>query len=229
MKVLAVGAHPDDIEIFMYGLLSIYKKLGNEVYTMIVTDGSKGGSFSGEILARKRSKEAIDGLKELSPPIFLNLPDGELGAELDHRKIIKENILKIMPDLVITHSKNDYHSDHVSLSIIIERGVSHYIPVLYCDTLMGINFNPNYYIDITDHYESKKKAILKHKSQKPKRFVELFKLMNSYRAAQCNAPIGFFAEAYSFTPSFPFSDIRNILPSPLELRPFHIENQHGFL
>ena len=30
--------------------------------------------------------------------------------------------------------------------------VSHYIPILYCDTLMGINFNPNYYVDITDHY-----------------------------------------------------------------------------
>ena len=100
---------------------------------------------------------------------------------------------------------------------------------MYCDTLMGINFQPNYYVDITDHYESKRRAVLKHKTQKPKRFVELFKLMNSYRAAQCNAPIGVFAEAYSFTSSFPFSDIRNILPSPLDLRPFHIENQHGFL
>ena len=43
MKVLGIGAHPDDIEIFMYGLLSIYKKEGNEVYTMIATDGAKGG------------------------------------------------------------------------------------------------------------------------------------------------------------------------------------------
>lgn len=229
MKVLAVGAHPDDIEIFMYGLLSIYKKEEHEVFTMIATDGAKGGALTGKTLAKKRANEAINGLKKLSSPILLNLPDGELGEELTHRKIIKENILKIMPDLVITHSENDYHSDHSSLSKIIKRTVSHYIPILSCDTLMGINFNPNYYVDITDHYEEKKKAVLKHKTQKPKRFVELFKLMNSYRAAQCNAPIGFFAEAYSFTSSFPFSDIRNILPSPLELRPFDIENQHGFL
>ena len=75
----------------------------------------------------------------------------------------------------------------------------------------------------------KKEAILKHKTQKPQRFVDLFKLMNSYRAAQCNAPKGKYAEAYFFEPSFPFSDIRDILPSPLKLRPFHIENQHGFL
>ena len=229
MKVLAVGAHPEDIEIFMYGLLYIYKKEGHAVYTMIATDGSKGGKITGEKLARERANEAIYGLEKLSLPILLNLPDGELGGELEHRQILKENISKIMPDLIITHSENDYHTDHKSLSLIIRGAVSHYIPILYCDTLMGINFNPNYYIDITDYYELKKEAILKHKTQSPDRFVDLFELMNSYRAAQCNSPKGSFAEAYRFVPSFPFSDIREILPSPLKLRPFHIENQHGFL
>ena len=229
MKVLAIGAHPDDIEIFMYGLLSIYKKEGHQIFTMIATDGAKGGAITGKKLARERVNEATKGLEKLSSPIFLNLPDGDLGGESEHRKIIKENILKIMPDLIITHSENDYHADHKSLSLITKGAVSHYIPVLYCDTLMGINFHPNYYVDITDYYRAKKNAILKHKSQNPLRFVDLFELMNSYRAAQCNAPKGCYAEAYSFIPSFPFSDIREILPSALKLRPFHIENQHGFL
>ena len=229
MKVLGIGAHPDDIEIFMYGLLFIYKKEGHEVYTMIATDGAKGGVGEGKKLAQKRANEAISGLKKLSSPVFLNLPDGELGSELEHRKIIKENILKIMPDLIITHSENDYHEDHKSLSLIIKAAVSHYIPILYCDTLMGVNSNPNYYVDITDYYELKKEAILKHKTQNPYRFVDLFELMNSYRSAQCNAPKGTYAEAYSFIPSFPFSDIREILPLAIKLRPFHIKNQHGFL
>ena len=229
MKVLGIGAHPDDIEIFMYGLLFIYKKEGHEVYTMIATDGAKGGVGNGKKLAQKRANEAISGLKKLSSPVFLNLPDGELGSELEHRKIIKENILKIMPDLIITHSEKDYHEDHKSLSLMTKAAVSHYIPILYCDTLMGVNFNPNYYVDITDYYELKKEAILKHKTQNPDRFVDLSKLMNSYRAAQCNAPKGKYAEAYSFVPSFPFSDIREVLPAPLKLKPFHIDNQHGFL
>ena len=229
MKVLAIGAHPDDIEIFMYGLLSIYKKEGHEVYTMIATDGAKGGAIKGRKLAKQRANEAISALAKLSSPIFLNLPDGELGDELEHTKILKENILKIMPDLIITHSENDYHADHKSLSLITKGAVSHYIPILYCDTLMGINFNPTYYVDITSYHELKKEAVLKHKTQKPHRFVDLIELMNSYRAAQCNAPKGNYAEAYSFVPSFPFSDIREILPAPIKLRPFHIENQHGFL
>ena len=140
MKVLGIGAHPDDIEIFMYGLLSIYKNEGHQVYTMIATDGAKGGATKGRKLANQRANEAISGLAKLSSPIFLNLPDGELGNELEHKKIIKENILKIMPDLIITHSQNDYHSDHRSLSFITSSVVSHYIPVLCCDTLMGVNF-----------------------------------------------------------------------------------------
>ena len=229
MKILAIGAHPDDIEIFMYGLVSTYKKEGNQVFTMIATDGSKGGLSKDDLLSKKREKEAIAGLKKISKPIFLNIPDGALGEDPKHQRTIKENILKIMPDLIITHSQNDYHSDHRSLSFITSSVVSHYIPVIYCDTLMGINFNPNFYIDITDHFLLKKEAILKHETQKPQRFIELAKLMNSYRAAQCNAPKGKYAEAYSFEPSFPFTDIRHLLPSPLKLRPFHIDNQHGFL
>ena len=115
------------------------------------------------------------------------MPDGELGDDPEHKKIIKEKILKIMPDLIITHSQNDYHSDHRSLSFLTSSVVSHYIPILYCDTLMGVNFIPNFYFDITDYCFLKEEAILKHKSQNPQRFVDLFKLMNSYRAAQCNA------------------------------------------
>ena len=56
MKVLAIGAHPDDIEIFMYGLLFIYKKKGNQVYTMIATDGAKGGAVTGKKLASKQKE-----------------------------------------------------------------------------------------------------------------------------------------------------------------------------
>ena len=94
---------------------------------------------------------------------------------------------------------------------------------------MGINFNPCYYIDITEFYKEKIIAIRKHESQSPERFVNLIKLMNSFRAAQCNAPLGTYAEAYYYEKSFPFSDIRNLLPPSLKIRPFHISQKNGFL
>ena len=90
MKVLGIGAHPDDIEIFMFGLLSIYKKEGHQVYTMIATDGAKGGAIKGKKLAKQRANESIRGLQKLSLPISLNLPDGELGEEPEQKNYKRE-------------------------------------------------------------------------------------------------------------------------------------------
>ena len=47
VDILAIGAHPDDIEIFMFGLLSLFKNRGDQVFSMIATDGSMGGINKG--------------------------------------------------------------------------------------------------------------------------------------------------------------------------------------
>ena len=229
MKILAIGAHPDDIEIFMFGFLSCCKEMGYKISTIIATDGSLGGNNDDNKLVENRRKETQNGLNKLDVPLFLNLPDGSLGNEANHIKIIRSSILKVKPDLIVTHYYKDYHSDHINLSNIIKNVVGHNIPVLYCDTMMGINFNPTYYIDISKYMTDKIKSISCHKSQNPERFVELVRLMNSYRAAQCNAPKGKYAEAYFFESSFPFSDIRNILPKGFKITPFNIQNVNGFL
>ncbi len=229
MKILAIGAHPDDIEIFMYGFLSVSKQDGHTISTTIATDGSKGGTNINGDLKKKRKHEAIKGLRLLGKPFFLNLPDGSLGSSPHHYDVIKKNIEIIQPDLILTHYKKDYHSDHIYLSKVVKKIVGHYIPILYCDTMMCINFKPKYYIDITNYFSAKINSIMCHKSQNPKRFSNLITLMNSFRAAQCNAPAGSYAEAYSFERSFPFSDIRNLLPESFKIRPFHIDNINGFL
>ena len=229
MKILAIGAHPDDIEIFMFGFLYSCKEMGYKISTVIATDGSLGGNNDDNKLVENRKKESQDGLKKLGVPLFLNLPDGSLGNENIHTKIIKDIIHKINPDLVVTHYYKDYHSDHINLSQIVKSVVGHYTPILYCDTMMGLNFIPNYYVDITRFMGEKIKSILCHYTQNPERFVDLANLMNAYRAAQCNAPNGHFAESYLFESSFPFSDIRNYLPKAPKVRPFHIQNINGFL
>ena len=68
MKILAIGAHPDDIEIFMYGLLAIFKKNGNKIITCVATDGSEGKISIKKNLVKIREKEAISGLSKLSIP-----------------------------------------------------------------------------------------------------------------------------------------------------------------
>ena len=79
MKILAIGAHPDDIEIFMFGLLYNLKQQGCKIYTIVATDGSLGGNFARDTLVKIREKEATLGLTKISKPIFLRLPDGSLN------------------------------------------------------------------------------------------------------------------------------------------------------
>ena len=59
MKILAIGAHPDDIEIFMYGFLSLSKDEGHTINLTVATDGSKGGENKQNILIRQRKDESM--------------------------------------------------------------------------------------------------------------------------------------------------------------------------
>ena len=175
MKILAISAHPDDIEIFMYGFLMSCINLDYEVKMIVATDGALGGKNIDGKLSALRKKESKLGLRELGNPFFLNLPDGNLGYDNKHLIVLKNSIDKYQPDLIVTHHEHDYHSDHVQLSKMVKIISSHYIPILYCDTMMGVQFNPTYYIDITKYFSNKINAILCHKTQNPERFVSLAK------------------------------------------------------
>ncbi len=94
---------------------------------------------------------------------------------------------------------------------------------------MGVGFSPEIYVDISDHFAAKQKAILAHKSQQPERFAEATALHNRFRAAQCNAPAGCYAECYRTNPRFPFADIRAFLPAAPVYRPFYTKAGDGLI
>ena len=221
MKILAIGAHPDDIEIFMYGFLCVCLNRGDHIFTAIATDGSLGGEEARKELAIKRKNEAKIGLKELSDPIFLGFSDGNLHNELNAQEEISKLINKIIPDLIITHPPEDYHPDHKTLSRFVKNAAGFKCPVLFADTLLGVNFIPEFYVDTTKYFEQKKEAIMAHKSQNPKKFLDATEILNRFRAAQCNAPEGHYAESYRYEKSFPFADIRDLLPSSPVYRPYY--------
>lgn len=221
MKVLAIGSHPDDIEIFMFGFLCLCLNRGDEISLVIATDGSLGGKIPGLELAKKRMKEAQKGLKYLGKPIFLNFKDGNLHNEKSAPQKISQLIQENKPDLIVTHAPEDYHPDHRTLSNYVKNAASFRCPVLYSETLLGVNFTPDYYVDITKFFDQKKEAILAHKSQSPKRFFEATKILNRFRSAQCNAPKGHYAETYRFEKTFPFSDIRQMLPPTPIYKPYY--------
>jgi LmbE family N-acetylglucosaminyl deacetylase len=222
LNIAAIGAHPDDIEIFMYGFLAAAKARGDSLALIVATDGAAGMGTS-----QKRTAETKDGLANLGSPQVLGLPDGGLAHTGADR--ITEAINTAKPDLILTHSPHDYHPDHRALSSYVTDAAGFRCPVLFADTLMGVGFSPDYYVDITPHIEAKAEAIMAHESQQPKRFVEAMRMMNRYRAAQCNAPEGHYAEAYQFDRRFPFVDLRMMLPPAPPYRPFYVADSDALI
>ena len=74
MQIMAIGAHPDDLEIFMYGLLAAAKSRGDGLHLVVATDGAAGGSEPGLALAKQRAEEARAGLAKLGEVQLLDLP-----------------------------------------------------------------------------------------------------------------------------------------------------------
>ncbi|PTE10139.1 hypothetical protein C9427_11340 [Mesorhizobium helmanticense] len=110
MKILALGAHPDDIEIFMFGTMAAYATQGAELIFAIATDGAKGGKSDPAALARVRREEAAAAAGLLgATPHFLDFPDGALIADAALIAALKALIGDLQPDLAITHAPNDYH------------------------------------------------------------------------------------------------------------------------
>ncbi|MDX8526610.1 PIG-L deacetylase family protein [Mesorhizobium sp. MSK_1335] len=220
MKILALGAHPDDIEIFMFGTMAAYAALGAELTFAIATDGARGGKGDPAALARTRRQEAARAAALLGvEPRFLDFPDGELIADAAFISVLKALIGDVKPDLAITHAPYDYHGDHRALSDGVRIAASFTVPVLHADTLGGTGFAPTHYVEISHHWDVKAKAIRAHHSQGPEHYVHRARLQNEFRAGQCNGAAGALAEAYRFEPTFPFADIRALLPPAPPMRP----------
>jgi len=220
MKILAIGAHPDDVEIYMFGTLAAAKARGDAVEIAIATDGAAGGRGDPAALRRTRRGEATTGAKHLGiEPHFLDFADGAFVADASSIAAIKTLIGRVVPDLVITHAPNDYHGDHRALSEAVRIGANFQVPVLWADTMRGAGFAPTHYVEITPHVQLKAEAIRAHASQDPERLLAVALELSRHRAAQANGAPDSHAEAFRFEPSYPFVDIRDLLPPAPPVRP----------
>lgn len=221
MHILAIGAHPDDLEIFAYGTLSAWAATGATLTLCVATDGAKGGALQPDDLRRLRAAETAAALGPLGfgPPRNLGFPDGSLRADAALEAALVAVIAEVAPDLVLTHAPNDYHADHRALSMAAAQASGFSVPVLWMDTLNGTGLQPTHWVDVTPHWPAKEAAIRAHTTQDPERFVHMANRQAAFRAGECNAPPTARAEAFRFEPRFPFADIRALLPPAPPLRP----------
>jgi len=233
MNVLAVGAHPDDIEFLCAGTLAKYSDNGHKVFMAHLCNGDMGGKeIEPEELARIRDAEAKESAilikAEALGPIAGDL---DLYPSKEMRIKVVDIIRYSKPDVIFTHSPNDYMPDHVITSQLVfdaaftatlplykteEEFHEPIVPVFYMDTLAGLKFDPTDYVDIMNFIEIKKEMLLCHKSQhkwiKGHHSTEAIGLLETtakFRGFQCGCE---YAEGFRKLDVWGKVKIENVLP-----------------
>ena len=122
IRVLVIGAHPDDCDIKAGGVAALYKLNGHHVKFVSVTNGDAGHhQMGGGALAQRRNAEAHAAAAVIGIDYeLLDNHDGELVPTLENRFQIIRLIREFVPDLIMTHRPNDYHPDHRYTSILVQ-------------------------------------------------------------------------------------------------------------
>ena len=234
MKVLAIGCHPDDLEIGCGGTLAKYVDFGNEVFMCHVANGDMGHAvIEPEELRRIRTAEAERSGEVIGAKEVINIDVGDLTVNSHDEGTVKkviEVVRYVKPDVIITHSPEDYMTDHVETGKLVfnasfSSSVPHFgpgeahgliAPLYYMDTLAGVNFLPEEYVDMTDTIERKLEALAKHESQVKWMqvhdgidFLDFVRTVSRFRGLQSGVK---FAEGFRPCRTWPRQTTERLLP-----------------
>jgi LmbE family N-acetylglucosaminyl deacetylase len=224
MRVLAVGAHPDDLEILCGGTLAKYARRGDHVTMAVATNGEVGSpTLPKEEIAKIRREEALASAKLIGADlVWMNYTDEFLFSNAESRLNFVNLVRKARPDLILTHAPVDYHPDHRTTGQILwDIRVMTTVPnittaeppceripeIYYFDTVAGIDFVPQFYVDISETFELKKEMLACHKSQSTwlqnqygMDYMQFIEYISRYRGLQCGTR---YAECFQVSPTWP--------------------------
>ena len=123
LRIIAIGAHPDDCDIKAGGTAAIFAAMGHKVKFLSVTNGDAGHQdMGGAILAKRRYAETQESARRsgIAEYEVLDNHDGELLPTLEVRKQIIRAIRRWNADIVIAPRPNDYHPDHRYTGVLVQ-------------------------------------------------------------------------------------------------------------
>src|SRR2546423_1534170 len=122
LRLLIVGAHPDDADYAAGGTAALYRAAGHVVKMVSLTNGAAGHQTlrGAELAQRRRAEAAAAGAVIGATYDVLDNPDGGLLPTLENRSQVIRLIRSFQPDLVLTHRPNDYHPDHRYTSQLVQ-------------------------------------------------------------------------------------------------------------
>ena len=190
--ILAVGAHPDDIELGCGGTIKTAAQMGKHVVAVFMSKGEQSGNPE---IRPKESIEALSllGVKEV---YFGDFPDTEIPCSRQAIDFLEAFFAANKPQTVLTHTVNDIHQDHRQIGWISMSAFRNAPRILAYETpRVTPAFAPTYFIDITNSVNDKWAALKCHLSQKTKRYITYESMVNlaSFRGSQVSLPA---AEAF---------------------------------
>lgn len=177
VDILAVFAHPDDLELTVGGTMLRMKGLGYRTGGLDVTRGEMGtrGTVEG------RAKEAVEAAKILKLDIRenLGLADGHVFVDDQSRTVMVRAFRRLKPKVILTHQLDDPHPDHDHIARIVREsarlasmrnydpeGGAEAIPVpKVAHNIFSRTVNPSFIVDISEFLADKMAAIRAHRSQ----------------------------------------------------------------
>jgi LmbE family N-acetylglucosaminyl deacetylase len=168
MNVLAIGAHPDDIEYGCGGMLTKYAERGHDVYLFVASDGALGGD--GSVRRQEQADSAlIMGCREVFWGDYIDT-EIPLNRELIVR--LEAVMRRVQPRMIFVHFPDDTHQDHRNLA----QGTlsaTRYVPnFLFYEGPTTQNFTPNCFTDIEKVLDRKLACLEAHRSQVTKTNIE---------------------------------------------------------
>jgi LmbE family N-acetylglucosaminyl deacetylase len=235
MNILAIGAHPDDIELQCAGTLALYAQAGHKVFMAIATNGNVGTpTLSPSEIAEIRHREQIESCSLIGAElVWMDFDDEWLFNDRATRTVFIDAIRQANPDVMIVHGQSDYHPDHRVSGQVAEdaripstiRLVSTLLPeipaiphLFFMDNPEGLAFEPEFHVDISDVMPTKREMLACHDSQnawvsnvvgKAVDMVELMELNAARRGATAGVA---FAEGFREVKSYPRMGDGKLLP-----------------
>jgi LmbE family N-acetylglucosaminyl deacetylase len=144
LRLLILGAHPDDAEYKSGGAAALWAKRGHQVKLVSVTNGDIGHwQMSGGALAKRRTAESAEVAKRLGVTSqVLDIHDGELMPTLENRQTITRLIRDWQADIVIAHRPWDYHPDHRYVGVLVQDASFMVTVPFFCPDTPPLKKNP---------------------------------------------------------------------------------------
>lgn len=199
-RILAIGAHPDDIELSCGGTLAKYAKNGADVFVLVLTRGELLSVNKGTDRVEESERAfSVLGIKNIS---FYDLPDTRVYERLQEViSLIEDFCKKFDPQRVYTMSQADKHQDHWAAHMATMAACRNIPQILGYETPSTFpSFSPVVFEDITSFLELKVEALGNHGSQKKKPYMQrnATTIRAGFRGLQINVEAAEAFEAYRF-------------------------------